>query len=235
MNKSPNFKNNAAPLADGNTAEAAAGRDDKNKLPVPRDCPAGPVKKHKARIEHKVPGRIRMRIPSGKSNPAILEIYREAFSHIPGITNVKAKPATGNIIIHYEPKFEGEIEKQLPNYFARHQQHHLSLDATPLPGDEINLIANKIEAEAEFFAERSEFAKTTVDLFRKLDHQLKLSTGNTIDLKIVLAGGLAAYTFWELEADAATPMWVALGLFTIHHFAELYSGQATATVPIRTG
>ena len=163
-----------------------------------------------------------------------LEIYRKAFSQIPGITEVKAKPATGNIIIHYDPKYEKEIEKHLPNHCARHPQHHLSLDATPLPGDEINLIANKIENEAGFLAERSEFAKTTVDLFRKLDHQLKLSTGNTIDLKIVLAGGLAVYTFWEIGANTATPMWVTLGLFTMHHFAELHSGQAT-TVPIRTG
>jgi hypothetical protein len=232
MNKSPNFKNNAAPLADGET-EAAAVRDGKGGPSAPRDCPDVPVKKHKARIEHKVPGRIRMRILSGKSNPAILEIYREAFSHIPGITNVKAKPATGNIIIHYDPKYEGEIEKQLPNQFARHPQHHLSLDATPLPGDEINLIANKIKTEADFFAERSELVKTTVDLFRNLDNQLKLTTGNTINLKVVLAAGLAAYTFWEIEGDAATPMWVALALFSMHHVAELHSGQsAKATVPV---
>src|ERR1700730_15459751 len=33
--------------------------------------------------------------------------------------------------------------------------------------------------------------KTTVNLFRKLDNQLKVTTGNTVDLKIVLAGGLA--------------------------------------------
>jgi len=116
-----------------------------------------------------------MRIPSGKTNPAILEIYKEAFSSIPGITKVKSKPASGNIIIHYDPKREVEFEKQLPVSLAL---HHLSL-AAPLPGDEINLLANKIEAEAEFFAERSELAKTTVDLFRNLDHQLKLTTGNT--------------------------------------------------------
>jgi hypothetical protein len=101
--------------------------------------------------------------------------------------------------------------------------------------DEVNLLANKIKAEAEFFAERSELAKTTVDLFRNLDNQLKLTTGNTIDLKIVLAGGLAAYTFWEIGADAATPMWVTLALFSLNHFAELHSGlPAMATDPVGT-
>jgi hypothetical protein len=97
------------------------------------------------------------------------------------------------------------------------------------------VLANKIKAEAEFFAERSELAKTTVDLFRNLDLQLKLTTGNTIDLKILLAGGLAAYTFWEIGAEAATPMWVTLALFSLNHFAELHSGlPAMATVPVGT-
>lgn len=234
MTKSPVLEHGAGPLADGETAKAVVVQDGKVEPSVPHEGPAMPVKKHKARIEHKVPGRIRMRIPSGKTNPAILEIYKEAFSHIPGITKVNAKPLTGNIIIHYDPKHEGEIEKQLPNYLERHHQHHLSLAAVPLPGDEIDQLANKIKAEADFLAERSEFAKTTVDVFRKLDYQLKRSTGNTIDLKIVLAGGLALYTFWEIGADTATPMWVTLGLFTMHHFAELHSGQAT-TVPVPTG
>ena len=231
MNNSPVFEKGAAPPADGNTAEAAAVRDDKDELPVQRDRSTVPVKRHKARIEHKVPGRIRMRIPSGKTNPAILEIYKEAFSSIPGITKVKSKPASGNIIIHYDPKRQVEFEKQLPVSLAL---HHLSL-AAPLPGDEINVLANKIKAEAEFFAERSELAKTTVDLFRNLDLQLKLTTGNTIDLKILLAGGLAAYTFWEIGAEAATPMWVTLALFSLNHFAELHSGlPAMATVPVET-
>jgi Heavy metal associated domain 2 len=233
MNNSPgSAEKGAAPPADGNTAEAAAVSDDKDELPSQRDRSTVAVKKHKARIEHKVPGRIRMRIPSGKTNPAILEIYKEAFSHIPGITKVKSKPATGSIIIHYDPKREVEFEKQLPVYCA---QHHLSLAAAPLPGDEINLIANKIKAEADFLSQRSELAKTTVDLCRNLDNQLKLTTGNTIDLKIVLAGGLAAYTFWEIGADAATPMWVTLALFSLNHFAEVHSGQpAMATVPVGT-
>ena len=64
---------------------------------------------------------------------------------------------------------------------------------------------------------------------------MKLTTGNAIDLKVLLAGGLAAYTFWEIGAEAATPMWVTLALFSLNHFAELHSGlPAMATVPVRT-
>jgi hypothetical protein len=53
MNNSPVFEKGGAPPADGSTAEAPDAKGDPS---VPRDRPAVPVKKHKARIEHKVPG-----------------------------------------------------------------------------------------------------------------------------------------------------------------------------------
>jgi hypothetical protein len=204
------------------SADDAAGRSEVSTIPV---------KKRKARIVHKIPGRIRMRIPHAKSNPEILQAYKEIFSRIPGITKVKAKPESGSIIIRYDPKREAEFEKQLPIASAR---YNLSIAALK-PGDEIDALASKIKAEAEFLAERSELAKNTVDFFSNLDSQLRAVTGNTIDLKIVLAGGLAAYTFWELGPDAATPMWATLALFSLNHLTELQSAPATAAVPVRSG
>jgi len=227
MSKTPDSDKRAAPSVDVHSGEAA-GINNKAEAPGLSDQTIVQVKKHKARIEHKVPGRIRMRVPFAKTNPAILDVYKEAFSHIPGITTVTTKPATGNIIIHYDTRHEADFHRSLSFYGIQH--------GVPLPGDEINLMANKIKAEADFLAERSEFAKATVDFFSKLDKQLKLTTGNAIDLKIVLAGGLAAYTFWEIGATAATPMWVTLALFSLNHFAELHSGlpsMAPAPVAVR--
>jgi len=212
MTKSANFDQEATPAADPSSDDAAVALDKTHLHQT-----AARVKRHKARIEHKVPGRIRMRVPSGKTNPEILEVYREVLSHIPGITTVTTKPATGNIIIHYDTKQEAEFHNHLSFYGVQH--------SAPLPGDDIKLMADKIKAEADFLAQRSEFAKTTVTFFTALDKQLKLSTGNAIDLKIVLAAGLAAYTFWEIGASAATPMWVTLALFSLNHFAELHTGH----------
>jgi hypothetical protein len=224
MSKTPDSDKRAAPFVDVSSGEAAA-IDNKVQAPGLSDQTIVHVKKHKARIEHKVPGRIRMRVPFAKTNPAILELYKEAFSHIPGITTVTTKPATGNIIIQYDTKHEADFHEHLSFYGIQH--------GAPLPGDEINLMADQIAAEADFLAQRSEFAKTTVDFFSNFDKQLKLATGNAIDLKIVLAGGLAAYTFWEIGATAATPMWVTLALFSLNHFAELQSGQpGMAPAPI---
>jgi len=191
-------------------------------------APAHAKKKHKARIEHKIPGRIRMRIPHAKNDPAIIEMYRHIFSSVPGVKEVEAKPVSGSIIIYYGTAYEAEFEKHLHAHSAA---HNLPVER---PGDEIEKIANKIQAEAEFLSQRSELAKSSVEFCKKLDLELKVISGNTIDLKIVLAAGLAAYTFWEIGANAATPMWVTLGLFSLNHFAELHALPGPAPVPVRT-
>ena len=173
-------------------------------------------KKHKAQIEHKILGRMRIKIPSAKDKPEILETYQKIFSTIPGIFKVKIKPETGSIIIHYDPKRDDEFH----TLFHSHcEQHHMEVSARP--GDEFEEMVKKIEAEAEFLAGHSHMARATVDLFKGLDNQIKVLTGNTIDLKIVLAGSLAAVTFIEIGAEAATPMWVTLALFGTNHFIEM--------------
>lgn len=186
-------------------------------------------KKRKARIEHKTPGRIRMKIPHAKEDPTLLDVYCEAFGLIPGVTKVKAKPETGSIVIHYDHDERPDFEHHLHH----HCSEHLTFGATPRPHDEIHDMADKIRTEAEFLAERSEIARVTVDFFRKFDQELKIATDNTVDLTIALAAGLAAFTFLEIGASAATPMWVTLALFSVNHIAELHVG-AVGAGPSRT-
>lgn len=174
-----------------------------------------------------MPGRIRMKVPAAVHDPSLLEIYCKAFSSIPGVLSVKPKPHSGSIVIHYDETREHEFAP----HFERHVEEHLTLPAGPRPGDEIEDMAMKIEREAEFLAQRSELAKATVEFFKKFDAELKVTTDNTVDLKILLAGGLAAYTFLEIGAAAATPMWVTLALFSLNHFAELHSHLAPPPPP----
>lgn len=184
-------------------------------------------KKHQVRIEHKVPGRIRMKIPSAKNNPEFLALFQNVFSSVNGITKVKAKPETGSIVIHYDPQREAEFHSHFHHCCA---QNDMTVSAAR-PGDEIDELAKKIEAEAEFLAERSEAVRATVDLVKKVDYQIKAMTGNTIDLKIVLVGGLAVATFVEIGAEAATPMWVTLALFAVNHFVEMKHETRSQAAP----
>ena len=184
------------------------------------------MKQH-AQIAHQMPGRIRIRIPAAKGNPELLEQIRQVFTGRPGLERTRVKPDAGSIVLRYDPKDEGTFEGQL----MQHWQRVVPLMPPPpkkpskghgRPGDEFDQVTRKLEAEAEFLAGRSQSARAVVDFFKQADHQIKALTNNAIDLKIVLALGLAVATFVEIGAHAATPMWVTLALFALNHFLEMH-------------
>lgn len=182
---------------------------------------------HSARVEHHVPGRIRVKIASAKNNTAVLNLYKALFSQLPGISKVLVNPETGSIIIHYDRNYEAEFQAHF---------HHSCLKqnvdvGAGVPGDDIEALASKIEAEASLLAQQSELARAAVDLFRTLDHQIREVSGNRIDLKVVIIGSLAGFTFAELGAEAATPMWVTLALFALNHFIELKNDAMQVAPP----
>ena len=89
-------------------------------------------------------------------------------------------------------------------------------------------LANKIEQEAEFLAEHSETARAVVDFCKRTDREIKIATGNVLDLKMVLAIGVVGFTIFEVGATAATPVWVTLSLFGLNHFIEMQTEQLEA-------
>ena len=171
----------------------------------------------KLHIAHQVPGRVRMKIPSGKGNPELLEQMKQTLSVIPGIEEVIINPDTGSVVLHYDTDQHDEFHGRL--------EHHTGGHYKP-PTNEIDALANKIQQEAEFLAENSHTARAIVDFFKQLDRQIKTSSHNTIDLKIVLAFGIAGFTIAEVGANAATPVWVTLAMFGLNHFIEANTHQA---------
>jgi hypothetical protein len=59
--------------------------------------------KVKPQIAHQVPGRIRMKIPSAKGNPAMLEEIQKTFAAIPGIEEVVVNPCQQQPEIRLKP------------------------------------------------------------------------------------------------------------------------------------
>jgi hypothetical protein len=171
--------------------------------------------KHKAELAHHVPGRMRIKIAAARGNVALLESLRQVFAGVPGINAVVVKPDSGSLVLHYDPRLETEMEQRFANYHNGHVEVKRER-----PGDEVDEWASRIEAEAEFLAGRSEWAHAAVEFFKQFDRQIRAVSGNTIDLKIVLALALAVVTFVGVGAEAATPMWVTLVLFALNHFLE---------------
>ena len=191
-----------------------------------------------AELAHATHGRVRLRVPAARANPALLEQIRAAFEGQPGIDAVEVKAASLSVVIHYDP----EERPDLPALFARPeppappppkpapraQAAQYTNGATPpggadahVPKTKLDEMTQAVEDEAEFLAEHSHLARTIVDSVKKLDREIKRGTDNTLDLKILAPVGLAAFTFLEIGAAAATPMWVTLVIFSLNHFVEL--------------
>ena len=102
---------------------------------------------------------------------------------------------------------------------------------------ELDKLTSSIEAEAEFLASHSHTARAVVDFVKKIDREIKLATNNNLDLKIVFAVGIIAFTVFEVGATAATPVWVTLAIFTVNHFIEMHERQLhnNANAVARTG
>jgi cation transport ATPase len=179
----------------------------------------------KLQIAHQVPGRIRMKVPSAKGNPALLEEIQKAFSAIPGIEQVVVNPETGSVVLKYDADRHDDFHAGFTHRFNEHHSGHPAARRRP-PSNEIDALASKIEEEADFLAEHSDAAKAVVDFCRHWDKEIKVASGNMLDLKMVLCVGLVGFMIFEVGAAAATPVWVTLTLFGLNHFIEMQAELA---------
>ena len=178
-------------------------------------------------IAHQVPGRVRMKIKAGKGNPELLKQISEVFGAIPGIEAVAVNPTTGSVVLHYDADRHDEFHGNFRQHYAAHGAAHAGAANGGSHGadTELDKLTNSIEAEAEFLSRHSHSARAVVDFVKKIDREIKLATNNTIDLKILFAASIIAFTVLEVGATAATPVWVTLAIFTVNHFIEMHERQ----------
>ena len=178
------------------------------------------------KIEHQVPGRVRMKIPAGKGNPELLKQVSETFAVIPGIEHVTVNPTTGSVVLFYDVDRHDEFHGTFRGHCETHGGANGGGNALMRGADtELDKLTGSIEAEAEFLASHSHTARAVVDFVKKIDHEIKVATNNNLDLKIVFAVGIICLTVFEVGATAATPVWVTLAIFTVNHFIQMHEQQ----------
>jgi hypothetical protein len=154
-----------------------------------------------------------------KGKAAALHKIKESISKMPGVTSVDTNSTTGSVLVNYDASgfkaFEGTL--------ADHAEQNDLFSFKPPELTEVDDLADKIEGEAEFLAEHSELARSLLGVCKQLNDEVKRSTHNTVDLKVLLPLGLAAYTFTAQDASMATPLWVTLGMFAFNSFVSLHS------------
>ena len=176
------------------------------------------------KIEHQVPGRVRMKIPAGKNNPELLKQVSETFAIIPGIEHVTVNPTTGSVVLFYDVDQHDEFHGTFRGHYEAHGGNNGN-GARHGADTELDKLTDSIEAEAEFLASHSHTARIFVDFVKGIDHEIKRATNNNLDLKIVFAVGIIGLTVFEVGATAATPVWVTLAIFTVNHFIQMHEQQ----------
>jgi hypothetical protein len=186
-------------------------------------------------IAHQVPGRVRMKIPAGKNNPELLKQIGEVFGAIPGIEEIEVNPTTGSVVLRYDTDRHDEFHGTFNEHYAAHSAGDNGAPNGAARGTQngamhgadtdLDKLTGSIEAEAEFLASHSHSARVIVDFVKKLDREIKVATGNSVDLKILFAIGMIGFTVMEIGATAATPVWVTLAIFSVNHFIELHERQ----------
>ena len=175
--------------------------------------------RHRIRTVHHINGRLRLQVPAARANPAVLEEIRKSIAGLPGVTGVHANSRTGSVLVQYSPKAKTDFQAVL----ADHGERTGGFLLDPPEVSEVDEMARRIEAEAEFLSQHSETARIIVDAVKRMDVNIKRATHNTVDLKVLLPLGLAAYSIVEIGLEASTPLWVTLGIFSFNSFVSLHS------------
>lgn len=165
--------------------------------------------RHFAYVAHHIPGRARIRVPTAKRNPQLLRRVANAAAKMGGAKGVETNPVTGSVLIHYER-----------SGFAR----FLELLAEALEGI---LVLAEPELAAEeaaidlLISGPSSSGKAVADVFGYLDRELKIASGNTVDLRSLVPLAAIAVSLSLLSDPRSTPLWLTLAIFSMSSFLQL--------------
>jgi copper chaperone CopZ len=146
-----------------------------------------------AYVVHRVPGRLRIRVPSKKGDTVYFGAVKEALTSLEGVEDVVVSPSTGSILVHGRALAEDAIER------ARSQGFFV--------------LKEKPTAEATTFHD------AVAGQFRTLNERVRDLTGSSFDLPalaFVCLVGAGIYQIFRGNFTAPawyTAFWYALGIF----------------------
>jgi hypothetical protein len=177
------------------------------------------------RVVHVSPGRVRVKVPHAKHNPAVTHAIHERLAAAPGISHVETNLLTGSVLILFEAA-EVALEDVMPGVAE-------ALGAV-LPGLEEEVIAGLLHPSANGSGSSQPLAHQITGLFGGLDRQLGSASGGTVDLRVLLPLSLFFLGMGRLVMAETTafPSWSDLLWFSFGTFVALNPARVTATEPV---
>jgi len=158
-------------------------------------------------ILHAIPGRLRLRVGDLKRDPESAREIQERIADHPGVRQVEANPATGSVVIHFDPA-AGPPGAFLRQIFPEHVT--AEWEAAP---------AQALDGFSRGFAPAGRIA----GLFRQVDRRVEATTGG-LDLKVLLPVVLFIFGMRALLAPKkklALPTWYDLLWFAFGTYVAL--------------
>lgn len=148
-------------------------------------------------------------MPAGKRDPQLLHKVADAAAKIPEAKAVETNPLTGSVLIHYHRSGFGRF---------------VDLLGEALEG--ILILADPEAAVEEaalglLISGPSQTAKAVADFFRSLDRELKVATGNAVDLRSLVPLVAIAVAVTLVSDSISTPLWLTLAIFSMNSFLQL--------------
>ncbi len=164
---------------------------------------------HFAYVAHHIPGRIRIRVPAGKRNPEFLHQVAQAAEPVPKAKSIETNPVTGSVLIHYDRSGFADFLQALSK----------ALEGILILADPEAAVEE--EALRLLISGPSQTATAVAGFFRNIDREVKVATGNAVDLRLLVPLVAIAISLTFVGESMSTPMWMTLAIFSMNSFLQL--------------
>ena len=172
---------------------------------------------HQAKVIHHIKGRMRLKVETAKNRPHALERLRKRLSELPDVHSSQASSLTGSILLKYDSKSHNTFFERVKAVGEESGLFNLS----DIGSSEVEEITRDICTEADYLATRSKTAAVLVDEIKRANLNVKMASGNLVDLNVLLPLGLALSSVLTVGLSAGTPLWVTLAISSFHSFVSL--------------
>jgi hypothetical protein len=159
------------------------------------------------KLRHAIPGRVRLRIPGIKGQPALAREVQRQLAGLKVVRRVEVSPITGSVLVIYDP---ADTEAMM------------ELGRMMIPGLDLRGMPANGAADSTNGAMSSPLVDAITDYFGQLNTKVGAATGST-DLKVLLPASLFLCGILRLVATKrlTTPAWYDLLWFSFGTFFTL--------------
>jgi copper chaperone CopZ len=154
-----------------------------------------------ARITHRTPERLRLKIPSRKGDYPYFDSLRRQLSNLPGVKSVEVNPMTGSLLFLLEPGREISLAKAAGNYFTLLEEDPGTLTLQ-------DAVAN---------------------LFGEINRKIGSFTGGGLDLRSFVFAGCVALGIYQISiGNIVAPAWYVAFWYAMTLATQNSAGKETA-------